>query len=344
MANPTIATQLRRATIVDQAARFTIDMHVTDAGDLTSKAVFVFQIVDVRDPAQDVFLGVAKIAELLSFKDSRPKAVHLGESFYRASALLRSYPALAEARAAGLFVVERVNALVTEFSTYQNDFLADPAQVFVFPEVGLGVLQPTIDAFLTTRAARIAQVALVDTMTSSCAALSEELTTAAAALVDLKAQETVVQMAGALVGNTLSRLQAVVSSQETLQNYVEQTFEAWATHAGAVADVTAKAAMDALLATSSVYHNFYYTVFDAEARKLARRVSELEQEQIDLTTAAANLAARRILLERENGSLAAKKEACTSSVVVAQAKLGALARKEVALLDEIRTLCPSYTP
>ena len=344
MATTTYALQKRVATVSNLSAKYQVEMGITARGDLPDRGVFLKTIVTDDDPKEDTLLRVCRPGDIITYADNRDQALNNRETYWRDTSIVKFYDTVSQARVAADFLKERVNALVSEYSEYLNEFKADPGETLAFPQQGMGVFSPLIKAYELKTADRIAQTSAVQTTQDACAQTSLDYATSVAQTQ--AAQDTL-----AVLLETRTTVQAVRvdlmtqhAGSTTLGGLIEQTLSAW-DNIRASADTSVQVEMDPTLKdpTGTLYDE-YSTAFKTSLTAITQRVAALDAKLVDLGESIALQTGRAQVAKNKRDSLALAKEVCGTEVAQAQAALEAIERTEADLLAEISSLCPDFTP
>jgi len=155
--------QVRNVELVSGTAEaFVITNRMVSANipyELPHVNVFVISIADVTDPKQDTLARVAMISDLSTIPIGRDNGIANpgvnGLEYLSACAVI-SYPDLETANDAATAMQDRVNALVTDWITYNTEFSApDPVPaIYTFPSVNPSQLQQLISTYAAAKQAR----------------------------------------------------------------------------------------------------------------------------------------------------------------------------------------------
>lgn len=117
----------------DGVQRFKIDSSIdaVEPGDLPTAGpspftayVFVHKIVLPDDPKSDTFLRVGNVADLTTLPQGREVAKGLGQTLYVSTAFSVIYDDIATASTAKKLIQQRVDNLIADWHTYNEQFLA----------------------------------------------------------------------------------------------------------------------------------------------------------------------------------------------------------------------------
>jgi len=167
--NGSILTQTRAVRYVGPTLQsFDIESALTGLGTLPTLTVFVLQVVDRTDSKSDVFARVANLADLTALPQGRDAALIANpgsSSFqYLSSTATNRFTDLATAVAAQKVIQDRVGALVSDWETYTNQFVASSLSILIPLSNSLSpeAVQALINAYKTAKKARgAAQSAVV---------------------------------------------------------------------------------------------------------------------------------------------------------------------------------------
>ena len=121
MASTTVQ-QTRTAIKVSGVDVYRINVEVTAAGDLPTKAIFVVEINDSTDPKLDDFARVASVADLTNVTLDRPTAVAGGDDLYRVSSWIFDYPDIETANYAQDTLKGFIDDLIKGWRIYAREF------------------------------------------------------------------------------------------------------------------------------------------------------------------------------------------------------------------------------
>lgn len=340
---PTIALQRRTARVSDLEALYVVETTVTDRGDLPTSALFVLQIIEDADPKADELLRTATVADIIDLEQDRATALRRGQSIYRATTAYRSYADVNAARAAALFLEEKLNQLVVEYQTYLTDFVADPGEVLTFPMADPGVLTPAIEAYVAKRDERIAQELTNAEQTAQCTQTSTEVSALSVRVAELTRSVEALEIASTSLRSCLTALQAADTVQQAVSTTIGAALSQYTTSRPAIA-ATPQAALDTYLLTpgGDLYDDLVLRV----RPQIARNATSIAASSAQLLEVNTRLAAVRSDLSTAQAELEAKKTAeatCAREQAAAAAILEELERQEQALLDAVLDLCPDYS-
>jgi hypothetical protein len=152
MNTDTKTVQTRKAVYVEGVEKFELAIHVSEKGDLPTLAIFVVKIEDATDPKEDSFARVANIADLTTLKEVRTEAVSADEEYYRVSSYIFYYDDLDTAVAAADVLNSRIDELVTDWRTYDEDFEATSEET-AHPSYDESTFEELVTAYETCLAA-----------------------------------------------------------------------------------------------------------------------------------------------------------------------------------------------
>lgn len=343
MTKLTYASQIRTAVITDRVARFRVVMSITDKGDLPDKSVFLKAITAVADPKQDDLVRVARTGDMLAYTNSREEAIRRRDPYWRDAVVIKDYNDIEAARIASGFLKEQVNALVREYSTYTNDFVADHGEVTVFPQDDIGVIGPLIEDYVEKVRQREAQVRAVADIDAR--ALETDTAHAETVLESAKASEILDALR--TTRTTLQTMRATLSehlsASQAVSVEIQAALSSWdGTRSGAAQAI--RDAMDPTLQdpTGSLYQAYHHD-FKAKVGALGQKIADLDSQIAKITAEVVAQQSRLSSLEAKKSNLLAKKETYAAEKVAARARLNELKRVEADLLAQAQALCPSYT-
>jgi len=169
-------------TQVNGEPRYRLYARCASPGDLKDINIFLMEIVDVRDPAGDVFARVITVPDLdvdIGYKTSREQAIQVGASYWRASQMAKDYEETDVAVQARTVLEDEINRLISEYTAYSNQF-EDAGTDINFPTVTTPVAQAAQDAYDT---ALTTYTAALDTQSAA----SSDLDAAQVEFEDVKA-------------------------------------------------------------------------------------------------------------------------------------------------------------
>ena len=130
----TLKTQeVRDVIIIDDVEQFRITVVCIDKGPLDDTGIFLYTISDPRDPAQDLFARVVTIADLETYLSDRDAAMQAGQTMWRSENLTKYYTDLEVAVNATKTIFDRINAVVTEYENYKDNFATTSPETIEFP-------------------------------------------------------------------------------------------------------------------------------------------------------------------------------------------------------------------
>lgn len=172
--------ETRRVFFVNGVQTFRITVQCVDKGPMPDTHLFLMEIVDDDDPQQDVFTRIVQLADLDAlnvdpdepgYKPDRSAAIASGKSYWRADAFTKDYTDLNLAEQADKAISDRLNTLVTDFSTFDSSFQTSPEEDKYYPSAD----QTTIDAL---KAAYDTAYDAYETAQAGLATAQSDLTTA----------------------------------------------------------------------------------------------------------------------------------------------------------------------
>lgn len=161
MATQVTIRETRTVIFVNGVQTFRLVVQCTDRGDLPDTNLFLKQIVDTQDPQQDVFTRIVELADLNvlntdvdepGYKPDRSAAVAAGDTFWRSDTFTKDYTDIEVANQAVAAVSDRLNTLVTDFTTYDASFKTAPTEDKYFPSADPTTVQELKDAYDTALA------------------------------------------------------------------------------------------------------------------------------------------------------------------------------------------------
>ena len=342
MAN-TVGLQKRIARVTDLMAQYVVETTITDRGDLPSQALFVMQIVDETDPKQDELLRAATVADLIDLEQDRPTALLRGQTLFRAVTTTKTYDDVNAARAAALFLEEKLNELVVEYQTYLTDFVADPGETLTFPMADAGILTPAIEAYTAKRDERIAQEAAVTDKTAECATITAELAVLQTRVDELEQCVETLDIASAGLNDCVTALRDADAEQQATAGIVSALLAQYVVSRPSIG-ATPQGELDVYLQTpgGTLYDN-YNSAQVPQLAENATRISAASARLLDVNTRLAQTRAALTAAQADLTSKEAEKSTCAVELTAAQGVLEDLERQEQALLDEVIALCPDYS-
>ena len=108
------------------AQKFKIESYLEAVltGDLPHGDIFVHQVVVTTDPKSDKFLRVANVVDLSTLPQGRDLAISKNQSIYLANEFVVVYDDIATASQAKLLIQQRVDNLIADWHSYNEQFLA----------------------------------------------------------------------------------------------------------------------------------------------------------------------------------------------------------------------------
>jgi hypothetical protein len=341
----TIATQLRRAQVSNLKAQYAIDMLITDRGDLPAASVFLMEIVDEQDPKDDVLARVCTVADMETFRINRASAITAGDRFYRSITASKFYSSVDVAIKAKDFLIEQVNALVTEYASYLTGFKADPAEIIVFPMVNAGILGPAIAAYTAKAAEADDQAAVILAKQTDCAELTAQYNAALAHLQSTKASLDALLLANQVAQDLTGAAMALTASLDNVSAEIIGTIDAWTAASPVLVQPDLFDDMNEYLdvPTGRLYAAFH-TEFTPVRRTFAAGVQNATA-QLALVSAAATAQTSAVAAQQSSvDTLFTAKETCALEVAQAQQVLSAIVQERTRLLGVVKDLCPAFTP
>jgi hypothetical protein len=144
---PTQTEQIREAITVSGTLKYRISITVTDKGDLPTTALLVISINDETDSKEDSFARVSTIADFTEVQDDRSNAIDADEAVYRTSSFILFYDNLETANNAQKVLKEKIDELVDDYETYQDEFEAVVAETIVHPQVSESTFNAAVTAY-----------------------------------------------------------------------------------------------------------------------------------------------------------------------------------------------------
>lgn len=343
----TYAQQRRVASAALTSTSFEVETTVTDAGDLPDRGAFVFEVIDPDDATLDSFVRVAEVGDIATWGTDRPTAIGAGDAFYRAPTLLVRYPTIEEAQAAANFLVDRLNALVDAYQSYGAEFFADP-EIFELPQNDLAQLQNLVDAYTAKVAERTAQTALVADKEVECSETSAELAAARSTYGELHSALSTLYTTQTALETTQATLTTTGTAITSMINAVDSAVVTWFNEEAGVRAAGATSEADALDvhldSVSGVLPVTRHGVLATAQALVSMRSTALASELVGIQSAVTSMEIAVDQLREDIDTLDAAAQACATDLQKLKNVQEALAREEQDLLDQIRVLCPSYTP
>lgn len=108
------------------AQKFKIESYMESVltGDLPHGEIFVHQVVVATDPKSDTFLRVANVVDLSTLPQGRDIAISKNQTIYLANEFTVVYDDIATASQAKLLIQQRVDNLIADWHSYNEQFLA----------------------------------------------------------------------------------------------------------------------------------------------------------------------------------------------------------------------------
>lgn len=312
---------------------FEVTTTLTDRGDLPDRGAFVKEIIDANDASLDQFVRVAEVGDVETWSLDRPTALARGDLLYRTSTLTVQYPTLSEAQAAAEFLVDKLNALVDTYQEFNGDFSADPGEVYALPQTNLAQLENLVSAYTAKVAERTAQTELVAQKETECAEYSAQ----ASALSTQKSSLTLALNALRLAENALTSAQVEFTSVISVITNLEA---AWASVESAIRTAGATAEADVLDGYLDPSTGTLMVARGSAATQQGLVANRVVDVQGAITYIEGTLAG----LEGDIDANESAAAACATELSQLKSVQEALARGEQDLLDQIRTICPGYTP
>jgi hypothetical protein len=323
----TVSQQFRQARTSSGALQYVIQAEVTDAGDLPDIYLFVMTVNDREDPKADTFARVATVADLSPVPPSgtglspdRPTALTLipepDTAYYRTNLANFIYTDLATAVAAQDVLKSRLDELVTDWQTYDNQFIAD------------GVLKP-IDVIDHPRYNQDAFTALVQGYVTAVATEATAKSTLDAAKVTYDSAVS----AAATAQTAVTQAQGIYNDCVTAKNAVDVFVAAWRTNFLGQANTL----YAAYAATPSPDAN-------VEAAYLAARIAALGVPVPDCTTFCT--ARQTDLTNAQTAKATADTNVAAARTAYEDAKAAYAAAQSAteAALAAVRSLKPTFDP
>lgn len=344
MTDLTYGLQLRKATVTDRVAKYKIDMHISDRGELPDRHVFLKSIVDDTDPKKDRLHRVCRVGDMVTFPKSREAALKARNPLWRDVSLVKLYDSLSEAKVAAGFLVERVNTLVTEYVDYTENFKSIPGEALEFPQVGAGVLTPLINTFQNKVDERKAQEEVLADKEADCEKTSEKYT---AVLLELTKTRSALQALNVSQSAlTVARASMLAQQQinTSITGPITNALSAWDSIRSSAAAAVQNAMDPTLEDPTGTLFDVFHTEFTPGMTALTQSIAEIDAQLTEIGVELAAQNTRKSEAESERDTLLTAKEECAADVASAAATLQTLQQQEQDLLDEIQDLCPDFTP
>lgn len=343
MTNLTYGVQLRKATVTDFVAKYKIDMHITDRGPLPDQHVFLKTIVDDSDPKQDTLKRVCRVGDLLSFPKSREEALRKRTGMWRDSGLTRLYEDISQARVAADFLKERVNALVSSFTDYTDNFVADPGEQLIFPQTGIGVLTPLIEDYRAKKEERKEKEQELADKEASCAvtdatynSVLTELSRTREALEALQTGKAALSVA---YGTMVTQQQSAIA----ITTPISGTLSAWESVSGSAGTAVSDAMAPFLEDPTGTLYDTFTNDFQPQLTVYSQATAALGAQLADIEASVANMEAALQQLITQRDALLTAKETCAGEIAALTAAVQELEQQEETLLDRVQELCPEFT-
>ena len=351
----TIAQQIRQALVQNYVVRHEVTTAITDQGDLPSKAVFVMEIRDPNDPQLDKLVRVAGIPDFNEYIPYRKKAVREVRGFYRTSALTLQEPSLQDANNQALQLQDQLNRLVEDYQLYLTAYETGPTgETIMFPTPNIGLLTPLIKSYNDKVAAVAAQQAVVDAAEATQTQAQTDYDEIVANCAVIDASSTALSRAVAVAESALVMLTTRRAENQALSTVLRTGLAIFSENEdtvsgglGGILDIAPRYAW----ALIQSYFSPGSAVADEVGTRWFPAQTLLDQ---DINTLNAELDTLRAddqaLQDEHTDCLAAKATAqlavdtAAAAVSAAEAVLTELETQRDAILAEIITLCPDFTP
>ncbi|MGD9209342.1 MAG: hypothetical protein PVI90_01130 [Desulfobacteraceae bacterium] len=146
MAEYTQTLMVAKAVTIEDTLKFQLDIEVTAKGDLPSENIFVVEIQDPTDPKEDAFARVTNVDDLEELTTDRTTAVDNDDTLYRVKNWTFYYDNVDTAVNAKDLLKSRIDALVTDWRTYETDF-ETTSETTEHPRVDTSVYDNLIDTY-----------------------------------------------------------------------------------------------------------------------------------------------------------------------------------------------------
>lgn len=344
------ATQLREAVVTDDVAKFQLEMAITDRGDVPDLGFFVMRIVNADDAKQDILERVAEVGDLFTWSTDRPTALIEGQVLYRSASVVKTYTRISDAVTAKDYLVERVNALVVDYQTYDTLFAATPApETYEFPAVSLGVLEPAIAAYVAKVEEVDAQRELVTEKQEACAELDAAYVQAVAYRDGLQTALTQMQKVQSAYDTAVAAMEVFSTTSDLMAASTVAALEAYDADRAALTPPAEVARLDDVFLADppgppGTLWTQYHDSFKGDLVTYKSALTAAQGTSIDLGTAIANHTALVVTAQADVDAALTAKEACAAEAQVMSSVLATLESEQTTLLTTVTDLCPAYTP
>jgi hypothetical protein len=342
----------QRCTVfLDEASiqRFKIDSSIdsVEAGDLPlygpspyTSNIFVHQIVNSVDPKSDTFLRVANVADLTTLSLGRETAVGLNQTLYLSTNFTVVYDDIATASSAKLLIQQRVDNLIADWHTYNEQFLAPltspPDYSTISMPLTAGIVAERESEYTTAHAEYLAS------KVTAAEATTDATVTAAAASAANEDNVTALsesQKCSAMLGRFNSGNTAISTYRASVNNFISASVTytnavttfvsvADAYRAGTADNATYDAAKSAYTSAKAIWDAAKTAMDAAVVDEVTNGQSVLEAFRSDMALTCTNKLGEVSITSQK------KKDADTAAAEAATAKRAADEAQSAALLAD----------
>jgi hypothetical protein len=316
--------------------RYRIENSITYVlpGDLPFPEIFLFQVGSAGDPKSDTFLRIAVLTDLTGAARGRDPALSQERPTYLAATFAIEYADLATAVQARSIIQARVDDLVDNWRTYQEEFLAGPT--VALPLATSSVVAAAKEALRTALSVRDSRSS---DLTKVSATLTVATATASSAATTLARATTLSNAFSDLYNRTLTLYtgdQNYRAEAEALLSAC-QAFSA-VVHAASGQDT---AGLTGALAAFDAAITAMQNAGASDTRTVRPFLQDLESRVANEYAArAGELSAARTAKETADASAAA----ATTKVSLAEAALADAQAATDAALVTVKNYCPNFDP
>lgn len=210
--------ETRRVFFINGVQTFRITVQCVDKGPMPDTHLFLMEIVDPDDPQRDVFTRIVQLADLDAlnvdpdepgYKSDRSAAIASGKIYWRADAFTKDYTDLNLAEQADIAISDRLNTLVTDFSTFDASFKTSPEESKYYPSADQNTIDALKAAYATAYDAYTTAQATQATAQTALTTADANLTTAQTALDDWSDFQESMQSSLTYLTNAQASLQSL---------------------------------------------------------------------------------------------------------------------------------------
>jgi hypothetical protein len=316
----------RTPVVIDNVGKYEILTTCVLPGSLPDTGIFLLSIVDVTGPKSDLLVRVIELGDTTVYQNNRDQAVAAGDTQWRSAEVRLVYDDIETANAAQKELGQRINNLVVNFDTVNNEFTVTN-KIIIYPvTVDTTTQTEAKNEYVVARDAATAAEEARDAHVLECTEIENEVNLITVRLTDAASDLAILSAAQSslLITNGAYPLRTInfsiyatnISNVNTTSSATQSQKNSITAHVtGIQTEATVMTGLNSTLSTAitgpsnstaTLLGILQSRVTTLTADKSAKQ-TELYQCNIALTKSQAALTSAR---EAEDAALAAAREVC----------------------------------